>query len=33
MLLEFSELFSMEKGGVACGVFLEFLELFFSGER
>jgi hypothetical protein len=31
--LNFQNYFSMEKGGVACGVFLEFLELFFSGER
>jgi hypothetical protein len=33
MLLEFSKIFLMEKCDVALGDFLEFLELFFNGER
>jgi hypothetical protein len=32
MLLEFLELFLMEKCDVTKGDFLEFLELFFNGE-
>jgi hypothetical protein len=31
--LIFLELFLIQKGGMACGDFLEFLELFFSRER
>jgi hypothetical protein len=33
MLLEFLELFLMEKSDIVCGDFIEFLELFFNGER
>jgi hypothetical protein len=33
MLLEFQNYSSMEKGGRSWGDFLEFLELFFNGER
>jgi hypothetical protein len=33
MLLEFLELFLMEKGDMALCDFIEFLELFFNGER
>jgi hypothetical protein len=33
MLLEFLELFLLEKGDMALCDFIEFLELFFNGER
>jgi hypothetical protein len=33
MLLEFLNYFLMEKGDMSLGDFLEFLKLFFNGER